>query len=619
MTRRSRAHRSSISPSPWRCSRTPSGSRPAASGASAGPTTSWSASTPSSSTHGYGGHIVDVDGNEYIDMLCAYGPIILGYVEPEINDAAKAQMDKGFCFSLVQPLQNELEQRLTDIMPCGEQTILVKTGSDATNAAVRAARAYTGRDKIARCGYHGWDDWCVEHPRRRARRPSPSSPWSSSTATSPTSSASSPRTRARSPASSSPRSATRMAKPSSRRRDGLPARRSWTWPTSNGAVLIFDEIRTGFRVAMGGASERYGVTPDLTTVGKAMANGYAIAALVGKREVMAVYEKNAFISSTYFPNSLEMAASMKCLEILEREKVQDAIWERGTRFLERLGEIVDAVRRAGDQVAASRRCRSSPSTRPTSTTRSGARSSTRSASAAASSCSRTTTGTSATATPSRPGPGARGGRGVPGRSWRRAVSRAQAESAEPAAGRPQRGSWMDKLIITVAGVGAETTKEAQPALPVTAAEIGADAARCREAGASMYHLHVRDADGNPTQAREVFAAAIAEIRERTDIIIQTSTGGAMGMTADERLQPLELGPGDGLAHDRHGQLRRRRVLQRHGADDASSTSACRRRACGRSSRSSRPGRSTTRSSWSRSSARPARCCTGTSCSACRAA
>jgi 3-keto-5-aminohexanoate cleavage enzyme len=101
---------------------------------------------------------------------------------------------------------------------------------------------------------------------------------------------------------------------------------------------------------------------------------------------------------------------------------------------------------------------------------------------------------------------------------------------------------VDKLIITVAGVGAETTKEAQPALPVSAEEIGIDAARCREAGASMYHLHVRRSDGSPTQDREVFGAAIAEIRKRTDIIIQTSTGGAMGMTADERLQPLELDP-----------------------------------------------------------------------------
>jgi 3-keto-5-aminohexanoate cleavage enzyme len=101
---------------------------------------------------------------------------------------------------------------------------------------------------------------------------------------------------------------------------------------------------------------------------------------------------------------------------------------------------------------------------------------------------------------------------------------------------------MEKLIITVAGVGAETTREAQPALPVTAAEIGADAARCAEAGAAIYHLHVRAADGSPTQSEEMFAAAIGEIRARSDIIIQTSTGGAMGMSADERLQPLALNP-----------------------------------------------------------------------------
>ena len=102
---------------------------------------------------------------------------------------------------------------------------------------------------------------------------------------------------------------------------------------------------------------------------------------------------------------------------------------------------------------------------------------------------------------------------------------------------------MDKSIITVAGVGAETTKAAQPGLPVQCAvESGADAARCREAGAGMYHLHVRDAAGYLMQAKEVFAAALEEIRKRTDIIVQTSTGGAMGMTADERLQPLELDP-----------------------------------------------------------------------------
>jgi len=109
-----------------------------------------------------------------------------------------------------------------------------------------------------------------------------------------------------------------------------------------GVVLVFDEIRTGFRVAMGGAQQRYGVVPDLTTIGKAMANGYPIAAVVGRRDLMQVMEKKAFISSTYFPNSLEIVAALKTLEILEREQVPDRLWERGTRFLDRLHRAVAA-------------------------------------------------------------------------------------------------------------------------------------------------------------------------------------------------------------------------------------------------------------------------------------
>ena len=289
--------------------------------------------------HGYGGHIVDVDGNEYIDMLCAYGPIILGYVEDEINDAAKAQMDKGFCFSLVQPLQNELEQRLADLMPCGEQTILVKTGSDATNAAVRASRAYTGRDKIARCGYHGWGDWCVEH-----HGGVPQAVWALTEEFEYGDIADLQRVFAENPGEIAGVIITPVGHPMAKPIIAPPPgylQAVVDLAHEHGAVVTFDEVRTGFRVSMGGASERYGVVPDLTTVGKAMANGYAIAALVGAREVLSVYVKDAFLSSTYFPNSLEMAASMKCLEILEREKVPEAIWERGTKFLARLGEIVD--------------------------------------------------------------------------------------------------------------------------------------------------------------------------------------------------------------------------------------------------------------------------------------
>ncbi len=112
---------------------------------------------------GYRGHIVDVDGNDYIDMLCAYGPIILGYEEPEINNAVIEQMKSGFCFSLVQPIQNELQKRLVKLIPCAEMAILAKTGSDATGIAVRIARGYTDKKKLLRCGYHGWHDWCVEN------------------------------------------------------------------------------------------------------------------------------------------------------------------------------------------------------------------------------------------------------------------------------------------------------------------------------------------------------------------------------------------------------------------------------------------------------------------------
>jgi len=291
-------------------------------------------------THGMGGHIFDVDGNEYIDMLCAYGPIILGYVEPEINDAVKARIDNGFCFSLVQPVQNELEERLAQIMPCGEQTIIVKTGSDATNAAVRAARAYTGRDVIARCGYHGWGDWCVEN-----HGGVPKAVWELTREFAYGDLADLERIFAESPDQVAAVIITPvghpMAKPIIAPPPGyLEAVKELTH--EHGAVLVFDEIRTGFRVAMGGAQQRYGVTPDVTTIGKAMANGYPIAAVVGKREILSVYEKNAFLSSTFFPNSLEMVAAMACMDILEREDVQNVIWERGTRFLERLGKIVDA-------------------------------------------------------------------------------------------------------------------------------------------------------------------------------------------------------------------------------------------------------------------------------------
>lgn len=290
---------------------------------------------------GYGGHIIDVDGNDYIDMLCAYGPIILGYVEDEINEAVKEKMSDGFCFSLVQKIQNELQQKLIELIPCAEMAVIAKTGSDVTTMAIRVARGYTGKNKILRCGYHGWHDWCVENK------------------------------------GGVPEVITELTtefeygniedleeKLELLKDDiaciiitpvGHPLAKDVITPPQGylqkvreladkyNAVLVFDEIRTGFRVALGGAQERYGVTPDLATFGKAVANGYPISALVGKKDVMQVMEKEVFVSSTFFPNSLEMAAALKCIEILQREDVPEKIWARGEKFLERLNEIKDKL------------------------------------------------------------------------------------------------------------------------------------------------------------------------------------------------------------------------------------------------------------------------------------
>lgn len=288
---------------------------------------------------GYGGHIIDVDGNDYIDMLCGYGPIILGYNEPEINQAVIEQMDLGFCFSMVQEIQNDLQKRLIALIPSAEMVVLAKTGSDVTSIAIRIARAYTEKSKILRCGYHGWHDWCVENQGGVPKQVSELTiefPYGDLKI---------------------------LEEYLEKNKDDVagiiitPVGHPLALPVipppegylegvraladKYKVILIFDEIRTGFRVSMGGAQKRYGVTPDLSVFGKAMANGYPISAVVGKAEYMQVLESKSYVSSTFFPNSLEMAAAMKCIDILEREKVTEDIWNRGQKFLDKLSKIVE--------------------------------------------------------------------------------------------------------------------------------------------------------------------------------------------------------------------------------------------------------------------------------------
>jgi glutamate-1-semialdehyde aminotransferase len=290
--------------------------------------------------YGKGCRLTDVDGNEYIDFLCGYGPIILGYREEEVDDAVIQQIkDKGFCFTLTQPYQNDLAKKLKELIPSAELSIFLKTGSDATTASIRIARAYTNRVKIMRCGYHGWHDWCVEmkggipekfyedvhefhyndldHLEDLMKKHGD-------------------QTAAIIMTPFGHHIHEKMQTPKPGFLEGVRK-----LADKYGAVLVFDEVRTCFRLRMGGAQELYGVTPDLTVLGKGMANGYAISVVTGKKDVMMAAASKLFISSTFFPNSDGYIAALKTIEIIERDKVLDNIWEKGGRFLKKIRDIID--------------------------------------------------------------------------------------------------------------------------------------------------------------------------------------------------------------------------------------------------------------------------------------
>jgi glutamate-1-semialdehyde aminotransferase len=289
-----------------------------------------------------GGKVIDVDGNPYIDMLCAYGPIIIGHREPEIDNAVIEQIKtKGFCMSLTQPIQNELAKLLKKNIPCCEKLVLMKMGTDATTAAIRVARAYTKKVKILTCGYHGWYDAFSEVHGLEAGIPSKlyedfyEFQFNH---------------------------AEEVDQMFKKHKDEVaaiivnpihtPGGREVQEPENdflktlrdlcddNDALLIYDEIRTGFRVDMGGAQKKYNVIPDLAAFGKAMGNGYPISTLVGKKEYMDVLVEKVFLSSTFFPNSLAQIAAIKTIQILEREKVLYNIAKKGERFANQVKDYI---------------------------------------------------------------------------------------------------------------------------------------------------------------------------------------------------------------------------------------------------------------------------------------
>lgn len=286
-----------------------------------------------------GGKVTDVDGNEYIDMLCAYGPIIIGHREREIDRAVIDQIkNKGFCMSIVQEVQNTLAKKMISLVPCAEKVVFCKTGSDATTLAGRIARAFNGKGKIVRCGYHGWHDWCVEQKGGvlpKAYEDVLEVHYNDLQGLEDVMKAhgSDISLIIMTPMGHPNAHEVEMPKPGY-----LEGAKKLA--EQYGAVLCFDEIRTGFRMSLGGAQQYFGVTPHMAVFGKAMANGYEISMVAGRSDIMDMLVSKAFVSSTYFNNTLPMVAALKTVEMMERDGILDAVARRGKAFCNKVKKHV---------------------------------------------------------------------------------------------------------------------------------------------------------------------------------------------------------------------------------------------------------------------------------------
>ncbi len=293
------------------------------------------ATSPMYFERGKGCRIWDVDGREYIDYVLAYGAILLGYADERVDAAAVAQLGRGSLLSLNHPMHVQFLEALLPRFPGAEMGVFVKTGSEATTAAVRIARRATGRRRIARCGYHGWHDWCLPVD--------PAVPTGLAEQV--------PEFSAREPATlaaildAHPGEvagvilAPEMLHPPDRAKlvelIGLTHRA--------GAVFILDEIKTAFRTPPGTLQQHLRLQPDLTTVSKAMGNGWPIAAVVGPRELMR-HAEGMHLSATYHGDTASMAAALETLAIVDREQVADHVWRLGERLI---GGLAEAAARRG--------------------------------------------------------------------------------------------------------------------------------------------------------------------------------------------------------------------------------------------------------------------------------
>lgn len=288
---------------------------------------------------GSGSHVWDVDGNEYIDYDMGLGPVLFGYCYGPVDDAVRAQMGKGMGFSLVSPPEVEYAELCVKHIPSAGKVRFLKTGSGATEAAVRIARAFTGKKHIIRGEYHGWHEWTASGESVRQKGIL---------------------SEVREYIHKCDYNDLDTAKELFARFSGQiaaliiePVILDSPVPGylenlkelchENGALLIFDEIVDGFRFSIGGAQRYFGVTPDLSVFGKAAANGMPLSVVAGALEIMEAVDKNIFISTTFGGETLSLAAGIAVMNELSAKPVNEHIWKQGERLKRETNRMADAL------------------------------------------------------------------------------------------------------------------------------------------------------------------------------------------------------------------------------------------------------------------------------------
>jgi glutamate-1-semialdehyde 2,1-aminomutase len=279
-----------------------------------------------------GAHAWDLDGNEYIDFVSSLASVTLGYNDPDVTRAVREQLEFGVIFSLPHPIEAEVAELICDMVPCAEMVRFGKNGSDATSGAIRIARAFTNRDRVAVCGYHGWQDWYIGSTARNRGVPKVTQDLTHTFSYNDVESLRTLLETHRGEFAAVILEPMNVTEPLPGFLVGVKK-----LAHEHGALLVFDETITGFRYSNGGAQQFFGVTPDLATFGKGLANGYPVSAIAGRRDVMKLMEE-IFFSFTFGGEALSLAAAKATLTKLRDEPVVATLTARGQT-------IVDGTRR----------------------------------------------------------------------------------------------------------------------------------------------------------------------------------------------------------------------------------------------------------------------------------